>query len=317
MKKIVINLLLSFALVFCTSCSLNYFGGENEDSFNTTETESGLELTHYTGTSEEITIPKMIDGKKLVKIGGYNEGGSYMGAFHDSKCRTVKISSDIKEIEFEALSSAQNLERIEVDENNKYFTDIDGVLFSKDKKVLLCIPANYSGNEYSIPKGTVCAQSLIYNNLEVLTIPETLEMIDIDYNYPAWYYSSDNIASYKLKSINVKSSNKYFKSQDGVLYSKDGSELLIFPENSDITEFKVPSSVKTIKRFYTNRMKNLQKLYVGKNVKTIEMESDYDYDLADEYRPAALIIEGYKASKIYDWYQLQNKSEYLKFQVIG
>lgn len=39
-----------------------------------------------------------------------------------------------------AFESCYNLKNIEVSENNKNYSDIDGILFNKDKTEILCYP---------------------------------------------------------------------------------------------------------------------------------------------------------------------------------
>lgn len=315
-------IILFIIVLLCAGCTINEKSTTESDTkrksrFTTIRYKNGLELTEYSGNYEELTIPKFVDGKKLVKIGGfYDEYDYFYGPFRGSNCKRIKVPSTIKEIEPDAFLSAYKLERIEVDKNNKKYASVDGVLYSKDKKTLICIPPNYKNKTFIISDGTVSVKSLVYNDIESLIIPKTLKKIDINSYYPAWYYDSTYFSACNLKNIVVDRNNDYFKSENGVLYNKKGTELLIFPENSEIEEFTVPKTVKVIKRFYINFLSNLKKLYVGKNVKKIELESDYDFELTYSYRPTKLTIIGYKDSAIYKWYKEQDESEYLIFRLI-
>lgn len=315
-KYILSGVLVLFIIVLlCAGCNNNKKTNiDRKIKFNTIKYKKGLELTKYSGNYEELSIPKFVDGKKIVKIGGFYEDDTFYGPFRGSNCKRIKLPSTIKEIEPDAFLSAYKLERIEVNKNNKKYASVDGVLYSKDKKTLICIPPNYKNKKFIIPDGTVSVKSLVYNDIESIIIPKTLKKIDINFSYPAWYYDLTYFSACNLKSIVVDRNNDYFKSKNGVLYNKKGTELLIFPENSEIEEFTVPKTVKVIKRFYINFLSNLKKLYVGKNVKKIELESDYDFELTDIYRPTKLTIIGYKDSEIYKWYKEQDESEYLIFK---
>ncbi len=65
---------------------------------------------------------------------------------------TVHLPVSVTSIEPRAFTG-EALERIEVDEDNPVFSDIDGVLFDKEKKTLICKPAR-GGGIYEIPSGT-------------------------------------------------------------------------------------------------------------------------------------------------------------------
>ena len=91
---------------------------------------------------------------------------------------TVHLPGSVASIELHAFTG-ENLERIEVDENNPVFSDIDGVLFDKEKKTLICKPGRGSGI-YEIPSGTRAIADYAFEwcayYLEFI-IPEGVEMI--------------------------------------------------------------------------------------------------------------------------------------------
>ena len=60
-----------------------------------------------------------------------------------------------------------------------------------------------------------------------------------------------------IESITVDSENKYFKSVDGVLYTKDGKTLVYYPQNRPGTTFEIPESVSCIKEYAFAGVKNL------------------------------------------------------------
>ena len=68
-----------------------------------------------------------------------------------------------------------------MDENNTKYCDIDGVLFSKDKKQLLCYPSEKNGESYTIPSGTENVISLAFfiksNMLESILLYMVLNFI--------------------------------------------------------------------------------------------------------------------------------------------
>lgn len=64
---------------------------------------------------------------------------------------SIKISSIVNTIAEDTFIDCVNLESIEVEENNKYFSSVDGVLYNKDKTVLIQLPQNYQSSYYSTP----------------------------------------------------------------------------------------------------------------------------------------------------------------------
>ena len=60
----------------------------------------------------------------------------------DDKLQTVTIGENVREIDGKSFYSCWNLQAIYVDENNPFFCDLDGVLYTKDLKRLICYPIN-------------------------------------------------------------------------------------------------------------------------------------------------------------------------------
>ena len=107
-------------------------------------------IMKYTGTEEDVVVPAVIDGKKVVSIGE--------DTFTD--CKTLKnitLSENIKNIEsnsreaFPCFNGCDNLKNIIVDENNSEFSSKDGVLYSKDKKQLFSYPKSKKSETYNMP----------------------------------------------------------------------------------------------------------------------------------------------------------------------
>ena len=68
---------------------------------------------------------------------------------------SVTIPSTVYHVHTEAFIGCNNLESFTVSPYNQYFTDIDGVLFSKDETKLIAYPGGRSDDTYAIPEGTV------------------------------------------------------------------------------------------------------------------------------------------------------------------
>jgi len=131
--------------------------------------------------------------------------------------RTVEIYENIQLDKFYAsgYGLAGDFSYFNVDENNPYYSDIDGVLFNKDQTKLLNVPKNYIGT---------------------VVIPATTEIL---------------INNYALKYCNpaafeVDENNPYYSDIDGVLFNKEQTKLLKYPGRSYRSIYTVPDGVTTI-----------------------------------------------------------------------
>ncbi len=129
----------------------------------------------------------------------------------------------------------------------------------------------YSGIKYiDIP------DSVTYLGCEAMTGCDRLETVNIGKGVS--FIHEIAIQSPMLKAINVDSKNEYFSDIDGVLFNKDKTELWLYPPNKSGKEYHIPESVKTIKYRAINQANNLDKIYVGSDVKTIEQSNFYEVD---------------------------------------
>ena len=159
LKKII------FALVIVVAVSLSmYFSVRTvqKDTFEYKEITNGTEVTYelskysntgymtvldvdYASTLEydtenadvytNFTVIKD-ESKKVTSVGPY-------ALNCDEKIQVINISADVTNIDPKAFYSCWALQRIEVDEANPNYCDIEGVLYSKDKKTLICVPCDH------------------------------------------------------------------------------------------------------------------------------------------------------------------------------
>ena len=74
----------------------------------------------------------------------------------------------------------------------------------------------------------------------------------------------------KLETIDVHDKNEFYSSIDGVLYSKDQTELIRFPEGKRSKKYVIPESVTTIGEEAFDRCSNLEKLCIPDSVINIK-----------------------------------------------
>ncbi|MDR0928809.1 MAG: leucine-rich repeat domain-containing protein [Oscillospiraceae bacterium] len=182
---------------------------------------------------------------------------AYAFAFTDLK--TIHIPASVTHIGDSALFYAE-LTEISVAAENPAYTAIDGVLFNKDGTELLCYPRQKPQVSYAVPEGVltigVDAFGAAYS-LENITLPDSLTTIkegafDCDYvtsiTLPAQvsHIDAEALTGYDLKKILVDPNNPHFSSADGVLFSKDGSVLVRYPERKAGESYAIPEGVVSI-----------------------------------------------------------------------
>lgn len=103
------------------------------------------------------------------------------GAF--TQCESlinIEIPKSVTNIGDSLFYNCKKLEEIKVHEDNQNYCDIDGILFSKDKKTIIKFPAAKEENEYTIPDGVKKIYDYAFMNCEKLrnvSFPESLRII--------------------------------------------------------------------------------------------------------------------------------------------
>ena len=103
---------------------------------------------------------------RIEKIGDY--------AFYTSSLKSVIIHSKISEIGSYAFSGCCSLMGISVDAANTKYCDIDGVLYSKDKKELICYPSGRTS--------TICFIDKTVTSIAKMAFYDTVNLESIRYN---------------------------------------------------------------------------------------------------------------------------------------
>lgn len=183
------------------------------------------------------------------------------------------IPGSVQYIDSAAFVEMRGLKNIRVDSDNDYYSDINGVLFNKDATALISYPNGKEEEDYTIPDSviTVDYNAFIGSKVKYLYIGSNCDFGEIwidpnldllkDYSEEdlndRYYYGVENTLTYpgrrndrwSIQGIYVNNENNHYYSEDGVLFSKDGTILVWYPCRSERTHYIVPYGVKEIAPF--------------------------------------------------------------------
>ncbi len=154
------------------------FGAEKiylEDVTYTEKEDGTLEITSVTNISNSKEFStESADGKAVTSIARH--------AFKwDTSIETVYIGKDVKELTGETFVHLRALKSFVVDEANENFCAVDGVLYTKDMKTLLCCPKNYEiTDEFTVPATVEIISRSAFSDCKFsrIYLPEGLKRIE-------------------------------------------------------------------------------------------------------------------------------------------
>ena len=308
-----------FVLVIVVAVGLAiYFSvaAVQKDTFEFKNVEGGVELQKFnnTGYVKELTIDfhtninykegdsnpetnyyfTKDESKPVVAIKEY--------AFNcDEKLEVIFVGASVREIDGKSFYTCNALERIEVDDNNPYYCDLDGVLYNKEMTEVICYPIKHSNylakskgydensivdekyiNDvltYKVPSSVLKIGKLAFNytNLKVVYLPEGLKRIET----MAFFRATNlhNVYSYKTDN------NIYNSIPDGVEYI--GSDSFSYCQELDY--MYVPSSVTEIGHhaFWDSVYKQNGELKGVTSINVARSKEDFKKNVkcGDQWRP--------------------------------
>lgn len=194
----------------------------------------------------------------------------------------IKFSKSIVALGPQTFRYCRQLRRIDVSEENEFFSSQDGVLFDKIKETLICYPANRIGSSYVVPDSVKRIENYAFSGsrleevklndglleigdcafqgcgrLSEIIFPTTLESI----GYVVFsgcngikhflvtksirHITFPTLPDY-LETIEVSEDHDIFLARDNVLFSKDMTSLFKMPGNFCCDVYRVPNSVRKI-----------------------------------------------------------------------
>ena len=223
------------------------------------------------------------------------------------KMENVTIPNSVNSLGLDVFYGCVSLTGINVESGNNSFSSENGVVFSKDKKTLVCYPHGKKDATYSIPESVTIIgnESFSGSNLTSVIIPNSvtiicdrafflcnsLKTIDIPNGVTTIEdnaFSScgglmtvsisesvtdiaNNVFEYssKLTEINVAEGNTKYSSENGILFSKDKKTILRYPVGKTATMYSIPESVTTIGEIAFKDCNKLSAVTIPNSVKAI------------------------------------------------
>ena len=231
----------SLSGIFVSENNKVFSSDENGVLFNKDKTE--LILYPEGNESETYTIP---DSVLVIKENAFREseylytvsGGNHLEtienyAFHYSEICSVELSETIISIGKGAFRYCRNLYDIAIP---------DSVISIEEGTFEYC----KSLEKVYIPTSVISIGAGAFGScasLESIFIPENISDICVDELWGEYAFRGCD----SLKYLEVDIDNKHYSSDsNGVLYDKEKTRLMKFPENSDITHFEIPDTVSSI-----------------------------------------------------------------------
>ena len=214
-------------------------------------------------------------------------------AFEDcSGLTSISIPSSVRNIGSGAFASCGRL-NINVSSNNTEYCDINGVLFDKNKTLIMAYAKDKIQPEYVIPNGVTGITSYAFGGCAGLTsinIPKSVKYtwgsafngctgltnINIPDSFTVMYdYANDFIGCGSL-NISVGQNNTSLCDIDGVLFSKDKKTLLAYAKDKIQPKYIIPEGTTKIGTSAFEKCTGLTSINIPGSVTCIELDAFRD-----------------------------------------
>lgn len=175
-------------------------------------------------------------------------------------------------------ANVRNFTEFVVADGNEHFKTIDGVLYTIDEKRMISYPRNKSDETFEIPESVITLDELSISSnclLDTIIIPDNfvLDPIPNFIRMEGAHVLTAALYSYnEVNNIVAKETNPNYKSVDGVLYSKDLTEL-VYISSGRTSEVIIPEGVTSIRdrALYYNQVYYIKasKIYIPASLQNI------------------------------------------------
>lgn len=144
----------------------------------------------------------------------------------------------VYQIPTNAFDGCDSLLEIAIDEGNSNFKNVNGIL-CKSTTVHIC-PKGLLTGDFEIPEGIVYVPTKVFSDgkkVTSITIPSTVKSITSD----------AFLGCNSLTEFIVSEDNEYYVSENGVIYDKEKTTIIAYP-NGKAGEYEIPSSITSLKK---------------------------------------------------------------------
>ena len=202
---------------------------------------------------------------------------------------SLTLPSSISIIGSGAFKNMSSLEEINVAEDNKNYSSLNGNLYSKDMKKLIRYCHKNSETTFYTPSSLTSIGDLAfavsgYSSLDKLVLnkglislgKEVFANCTFNVTLPSSVsgFSVETFNGYLGKKIDVDSDNEKYISQDGILYSRDFSILYACPDFYQASFFTLDDRVQTISRNAFYGSNEISAFTIGRNSSLKEVQKD-------------------------------------------
>lgn len=174
----------------------------------------------------------------------------------------IEIPDSVTKIGNGVFSGCYSLGEIIISNENTNYSSENGILFDKSKTTLIEYPICKNDEKYVVPNTITQIESGAFggnNYLQSIEIPDSVTQIASD------AFSNCN----NLKEIVVADGNSNYSTSDGIMFDKNKSQLIYFPNGKELMEYAIPDSVIQIADYAFLGCQTLTSIDIPNSVKKI------------------------------------------------
>ena len=208
-------------------------------------TIDGKQIIHYPAgrTDEEYTV---LDGVTTITLDGYLGTSVFDG---NEYIKTINLPSSITTIDGMDYRYLEPLENINISDDNPNYCSVDGIVYSKDKTILIAYPRGRSATEFTVPSSVTKIDKHVFDNekhLNSVILPNGLISIEMDSFYSMKSLTSitipSSVTSIKTYAFASSGLNRvYFENPNGWQYNGGNLDATELSDPAKAAEYLVKS----------------------------------------------------------------------------
>jgi hypothetical protein len=274
MKNLLSVFLITALIISLTACVDN---SSSAFDFEYIIIDDGISITRYTGSATEVIIPGTIEGKPVTRI----ESLGFSRAGASPYTERIIISNSVNYIGENAFYGGQLLNSINVNNENPYFSDINGVLFNKEQTILIRYPNNKE-TDYVIPNGVTDIGNAAFSGiskLETIVIPYGVTTIG-----DSAFAACTGLTDITIPNSVINVGDRAFsdcRRLSAVTLSDNLNRIsdFMFQGCEMLSEITIPNGVASIGEGAFDRCTTLTKIIIPDSVKSVEQTILHNYNV--------------------------------------